>query len=229
MPYRRLPNTDIARYKAIDIAVSKTFSLHPTEVPFSQKLLLQLKSFLPTFSQALTLYKDNTKHQKELSKIHAEATKKLKLYTSHFIQVLNFAIIRGEIKEKARGYFGINVEATNLPQIRTDKELQSWSEKLIAGEELRIREGGVAMTNPRIALVKIKHQEYVENLNSLKIAQKTTKLSQEKVASLRDEADSLILNLWNEIEASFEGLSAEERRDKASNFGVKYVFRPSER
>jgi len=229
MPYRRLPNTDTARYKAIETAVNKSFSFHPIELPFSQKILLQLKSFLPTYKQALTIYKENVSQQKELSDLFHGNSKRLKLYVSHFIQVLNFAILRGEIKEKARSYFGLSEDATNLPLFKTDEDLVKWTEILINGEELRIREGGLAMSNPKIALVNIRYEDFKKTKNAYLVSKKSTKLAQEKVAKLRDKADELILELWNDIEANFSDGTADERRAKCSDLGVKYVYRPSER
>lgn len=229
MPYRRLPNTDTARFKAIETAVNKSFHLHPFELPFTQNTLLQLKSFLPIYRQSISLLKENSDKQKEISENHHENARKLKLYVSHFIQVLNFAILRGEIKEKARTYFGVSEDAKNLPSLKTEAELRLWSEKLIDGEDRRIMEGGVAMTNPRIALMKIRYEEYMKSGHSFKIAQKSTKAAQEKIASLRNQADELILLLWNEIEGHFSDNTPDEKRRSASEYGVKYVYRPHER
>lgn len=229
MPYRRLPNTDAARFKAIEIAVNKSFSIHPLEMPFSQKILLQLKSFLPSYKQALTLYKESMSHQKELSNVYHSNSKKLKLYVSHFIQVLNFAILRGEIKEKARNYFGLSEDAANLPVFKNDDDLVQWAEKLISGEDLRIREGGFPMSNPRIALVNIRLEEYTKSKNSYFVSKRSSKLAQDKVAELRNTADDLILQLWNEIESYYDDQNPETKRNLCSSLGVKYVYRPSER
>ncbi len=229
MPYRRLPNTDASRYRALETALNKSMAVHHTELAFSQKVLLQVKSFLPTFKLAMTVYKENSDQLKKLSEQTALNNKALRLYFSHFLQVLNLAIVRGEYKDTVRSYYGLDIKAGNLPDTTSDALLYKWSKKIIEGEELRIREGGLAMTNPRIAMVKIKYETLIQSTQSLKISQQSTKLALAKIAELRDQADALILELWNEIEATYEALQTDERREQCSQYGVKYVFRPGER
>jgi hypothetical protein len=52
---------------------------------------------------------------------------------------------------------------------------------------------------------------------------------QEKVAEERKTADKLILNIWNEVEACFADLEPEKKRKKAAEYGVVYIYRPSEK
>lgn len=228
MPYRRLPNTDASRYRALETSLNKSFSVHHSELAFSQKTLLQIKSFLPTFKLALAVYKENSDQLRKLSDQTSQHNKSLRLYVSHFLQVLNLAILRGEYKESVRNYYGLDAKASNLPDISSDSQLLKWTKQVIDGEELRIREGGVPMSNPRIAMVKIKFEQFTQSAQSLKVSQQSTKHAQAKVADLRDGADKLILELWNEIEATYNSLSAEERRTKSAIYGVKYVYRPGE-
>ena len=50
-----------------------------------------------------------------------------------------------------------------------------------------------------------------------------------KVAELRKEADEIILDIWNEVEESFSALPDDFKREKASEYGLIYVYRPMER
>ena len=229
MPYRRLPNTDAARLRALETALNKSIAVHHTELAFSQKTLLKLKSFLTSYKLALTLNKEHTAQLKKLSDQTANNNRSLRLYFSHFVQVLNMAIIRGEYKPQIRTYYGFDEKATNLPDVVTDAMLVQWTKKIIEGEELRTREGGVPMSNPRIAIVKIKYDLFLRSAQSLKISQQSTKNAQLKIAEMKSMADAIILLMWNEIEAGCNGTSAEERRQQAEEYGVKYVFRPGER
>ncbi len=43
MPYRRLPNTDSARIRAMKAALSKGKNMHPFNLAYSQALLVKLK------------------------------------------------------------------------------------------------------------------------------------------------------------------------------------------
>jgi len=47
MPYRRLPNTDSARIRAMKSALEKGKNLHPFKLAYSQATYVKLKTFLP--------------------------------------------------------------------------------------------------------------------------------------------------------------------------------------
>ena len=47
---------------------------------------------------------------------------------------------------------------------------------------------------------------------------------------MRREADSLILDLWNQIEEKFSGIEpADKRLDLCRSYGVVYYYRTSEK
>ena len=58
--------------------------------------------------------------------------------------------------------------------------------------------------------------------------QNITNRASMKVAELREQADQLIQEMWNEVENSLVHLSDEEKREKASEYGIVYVYRASE-
>ena len=45
---------------------------------------------------------------------------------------------------------------------------------------------------------------------------------------MRKEADGIVLNIWNEVEKTFSDLPDEEKRYRAQEYGLSYVFRKSE-
>ena len=59
MPYRRLPNTDQARLRALRTILTKGSKSTPEKLPFSQKRYLEIQAFLPQFEQAVSQYKTN--------------------------------------------------------------------------------------------------------------------------------------------------------------------------
>ena len=59
--------------------------------------------------------------------------------------------------------------------------------------------------------------------------QNNTQRFSEKVAEFREDADKLILELWNEVEKKFESLGDEEKREKCSGYGIVYIWRKGER
>ena len=92
MPYRRLPNTDTARIKAMKIALEKGKELPPNKLAYSSKTIVRLQKFLPLFDHNLQLYRHALTSQNKKSKDYNEIVRKARLYLTHFIRVMNMAI-----------------------------------------------------------------------------------------------------------------------------------------
>ena len=228
MPYRRLPNTDNARSIALQTALSKGKELPPFNLAFSQNSLLKLQSFVETFNHSLNNQKQAFDYQVTNNNRYKESLKKIKLYISHFIQVMNMAIIRGELPEYTRGFFGLDNNLKTLPVLNTEKEVIELGARLIEGEKQRIKKGLTAITNPTIAVVKVRYEQFMDAYNFQKTLQKRNRLALEKSASLRNQADDIILRIWNEVEDHFNNLPENMKRDEASQYGLVYVFRKNE-
>jgi hypothetical protein len=96
MPYRRLPNTDKSRIQALITAIEKSSFCMPDELAFSYKTVQRAQFFLPTYKQSL-FHKDiGQSNKNEKGSTYSACKKKIKLYISHFIQVVQFCILRDE-------------------------------------------------------------------------------------------------------------------------------------
>jgi hypothetical protein len=229
MPYRRLPNTDQARLRALKAALQKGMQLSPFDLAFSQKLFLELQSFLPQYEQAISQYNFSKERQAKYGKLLGDQFKVTRLYVSHFIQVLNFCIIRGEIKAEARKLYGFDIDEKSVPELGTEQQLLQVGKCVIEGEEKRGMTGGSRIYNPSIAMVKIKYEKFVEYYNNHKNLLVTTQKMHEKVTDLRAAADRIILKIWNEIEAYFDNLESDDKRMKCANYGIVYLLRKHEK
>jgi hypothetical protein len=210
-------------------ALQKTEGVPPFNLPFSVSIHQELKYFFPEFKQALQFQKEALERQNLKQKKHQESFKKARLYVSHFIQVLNFAIIRGELKPETRAIFGLDEDERKLPLLNSEKDLIEWGDRLIKGEYTRLTSGQTPITNPTIARVKVHYEDFLKIHQSQKYLQETHTKSAEKIVELRNKADQIIAQLWNEIEDNFSDLPAEEKREQAENYGLVYVFRKNER
>ena len=61
MPYRRLPNTDAARIRALRIALEKGKEVHPSQMAFSPKTVVRLQKFLPQFEKMIQLQRQSVR------------------------------------------------------------------------------------------------------------------------------------------------------------------------
>lgn len=228
MPYRRLPNTDAARIKAMKTALEKSKELPPHKLAYSSKTIVRLQKFMPLFEHNLQLYRQTMSAQNKKSRDYYEIAKKARIYLTHFIRVMNMAILRGEIPAETRAFFGLATDDPTVPSLNTDTELLTWGRRIIEGEEFRIRKGGSPITNPTIAVVKVRFEKFIEAWtfhNTL--AKRTTDYSQ-KTIEMRKEADEIILQLWNEVESSLAELPDESRLESCEEYGLVYFYRKNE-
>lgn len=231
MPYRRLPNTDAARIRALETALNAEDLSDIHNLPFPLALRQKIEFFLPKFKTAITNSQCARDKQNVNSRKYAEYTRKAKLYISHFLQVLNFTIIRGELKPSARTYYGLAENDTRLPSLVSDQDLLEWGARIITGETERTRNGGGnPIYSPSVALVKVNYENFKQAHISQKQFQQNSARCCAEVAQYRAEADEYILALWNDIESFFASLpDEEERRQKCEHYGLVYVFRHGER
>jgi hypothetical protein len=229
MPYRRLPNTDLARIRAMQAAIKKGNILPPFQLAFSQSLLVKVKPFLPLFENAVEQQRKAIDVQANKNKDYSQVFKKAQMYVSHFIQVLNFAIIRGELPVKVRNHYGFDLDSNRVPNLNSEEELIEVGAKLIKGEHMRTLGGGTPILNPKISLVSMHYEKFLEMHNNQKKLKENSAKANNNVASLRVKADQLILDLWNEIEQYFNELEPNEKRKKCEEYGLVYVFRKSEK
>lgn len=228
MPYRRLPNTDSARLKALTTALSKGQEVPPGKISFSPKHIVKLRQFLPQFEHSIQLQRQSINSQARKSKEYSEVVRKARMYLTHFIRVMNMAVLRGDLPAETRAYYGIPTNESVVPSLNTENELVTWGKRIIEGEEYRIRKGGSPITNPTIAVVKVRYEKFLDSYNFHKTLIRKTLEYSDKTNQMRKEADEIILQIWNEVEAKHISLPEDTRRKESEDYGLVYFFRKNE-
>ena len=217
MPYRRLPNTDQARVRALKAAVEKGDLYSVRDLAISLKTLFEARNFLQRFEAAQIYYTQCYDNQAKASRKHQANVKTARLYISHFIQVLNLAVLRDEIKTSHKNMYGLP-EANVVPDLLSEAEQQ------------RTAQGGIPIYNPTIARVKVHYDIFLDSYERQKNLQALTNRSLEELASMRGRADELILDIWNQVETKYQDVTPNEvRLDKCRDYGLIYYYRSSEK
>ncbi len=198
------------------------------ELAFSDGTLTRLRAFFPAFETNLIHHKLARAQQDKNSRTYLEAAKKARIYLSHFIQILNFSIQRGDMKADVRNFYGM-IGDKKSPSLILESELLEWGKKIIEGEHQRVLHGGNPLYNPSIAVVKVKFDQFVDAYHFQKTLQSNTTRWTQKVSGMRAEADEIILDIWNEVEEHFSEYPEDIKRERAAEYGVVYVFRPMEK
>lgn len=230
MPYRRLPNTDQARIRALKAVVVKVDIYNVYDLAVSLKTLTEARNFLMKFEAAQLYYAECFDRQAKAGRKHQANVKMARLYISHFIQVLNLAVIRSEVRTAHKEYYGLEIKSNNVPDLSTEAALAEWGRKIVDGENKRLSQGGIPIYNPTIAKVKVHYDIFMESYEKQKNLQALTVRSLDALASMRAEADALILDIWNQVEQKYaEILPNEKRLEMCRNYGLIYYYRTGEK
>jgi hypothetical protein len=228
MPYRRLPTTDKARIRALIAALGKVIK-NDNKLAFSNHSVDELQNVKNNFENHLTQYELDIRLQSENSKEYKQVLEIAKMYVSHFMQVLFFASVRGEINGGIKFYDGLDTREGKLPSLNTETEILEWGNKMVKGEQERMQKGGSAIYNPSIALVKFKVAELHDAAIFQQTLKRNTLRSFDKMQTLRKVTNEFISKLWTEIEESIEAESPKMKRQIAQEYGIVYVFRRNEK
>ena len=226
---RRLPNTDQARIKAMETAISKSGTRVDNKLVMSFKSTGEASSFVTKFKRERQLYMQSYDQQVKSSKKYQVQVRNVRLYISHFIQVLNMCVLRNEIKKDAKKLYNLEPMDFSVPDLTTETSILKWGENIIKGENQRIADRGVPIYNPTIAKVNVHYNIFTEAYYNQKVLQNNTTRNLEKVAVMREEADRIILDIWNQIEECFKDYPNEKRLQICQEYGVVYYYRTKEK
>ena len=229
MPYRRLPNTDQARLYALQTAVRRAADADYSNQALSYRTLNDAQRELMHFETMVTQYRDNYRSKVSANKQYRHIVQNARMYISHFIQVLNLAIIRGEIKPEQVAMYGLDLDSRVVPDLTTEQDILLWGQRIIDGEKKRTSMGGFAIYNPPITKVQVYYDIFKEHQVNHTLHKQNTIRVQGDLEGFRKEADELILRIWDEVENHFRELLPYERMCRCKEYGVIYYYRKGEK
>ena len=228
MPYRRLPNTDKSRVRALKMAIERTGQQEFGQQVISFKTQHEAKTFLTIFEQQSVGYHQTLENQVASNKRYQQIVYTARLYVSHFIQVFNMAVVRSEIKKEHKLLYQLDPETNALPDLTTENSLLHWGKCVIDGENERLRNGGTPIYNPQIAKVKVHYEIFKEYRQTQKFHQNATNRNWEELVKLRKKADDILLDIWNQVEEHYKEEKPYSRLIKCQQFGLVYYYRKGE-
>jgi len=229
MPYRRLPNTDQARLRALQQALQKASEAEYSEQVLNYKMVNEAQRFLNQFEMQVIQYRDNYENKVNANKKYRHLVQNARMYISHFIQVLNLSVIRGEIKREQKELYKLDPETNIVPDLTTEEDLLTWGQNIIEGEQERTSMGGFPIYNPAINKVKVHYDIFREHLVNQKLHRQNTSRVQGNLEDLRKEADALILKIWNMVEEYYRDLLPYARLQHCKAYGLIYYYRTGEK
>ena len=229
MTYRRLPNTDLARLHALQNAVQRALGADYTEQVIPYRMLSEIQRFLVPFENVVMQSKDNYASTVNANKQYRHIVQNARMYISHFIQVLNLAVIRGEIKKEQKLLYGLDPHQHIVPDLSTEDYLLEWGKKIIEGEQKRMANGGFPIYNPAINKVKVHYDIFCEHQRQHTFQGPHTERVHDNLEPMRAQADEMILQIWNIIEDFYKNELPYAKMMKCQYYGVIYYYRKGER
>ena len=228
MPYRRLPKTDQARLHALQRAVQQAGNAAYNDQAINYRTLSEAQRFLMQFENQVAQYHANFDSKVSANRQYRHRVRNARMYISHFIQVLNLAVIRGEIKRQQKELYKLNPKSNSLPDLTTEEGLLEWGKNIIDGEQQRTVAGGFAIYNPAINKVKVHYEMFKEEYTSHLLHKKTHNRVYEDTENLRRKADEIILSIWDQVEAFYKDELPYAKLQKCQAYGMIYYYRKGE-
>lgn len=228
MPYRRLPKTDQARLHALQRAVQQAGNAAYNDQAINYRTLSEAQRFLMQFENQVAQYHANFDSKVSANRQYRHRVRNARMYISHFIQVLNLAVIRGEIKRQQKELYKLNPKSNSLPDLTTEEGLLEWGKNIIDGEQQRTAAGGFAIYNPAINKVKVHYEMFKEEYTSHLLHKKTHNRVYEDTENLRKKADEIILSIWDQVEAFYKDELPYAKLQKCQAYGMIYYYRKGE-
>jgi hypothetical protein len=196
--------------------------------PMSPSTITRLDTAQPLFKQKMQARADALSAQSASTSGTDAQRNSTRMYISHYFQAFNNGVARGMFTAAERAYYKLDISSEAVPALDSDEKLLTWGANLIEGDAQRIAAGGAAMAMPTTAEVDAVFSVFATSNQQQSNLKDAYDQAQEAVSSMRNDVDSLILRMWNEIEASFSEEDAPSKRRKAREWGVVYISSPGE-
>jgi len=144
MPYRRLPNTYAAVLRTLKTARDKyknTPNVPDRAITAEQFAKLtdtgSPESFLTKFERECSEVDVALASQGALTTELSQKAARATMCVSHFHQVFDLAVARGDFAASARRFYGRDITATEIPPLGTYDQMEEEAQKIVNGELAR--------------------------------------------------------------------------------------------
>jgi hypothetical protein len=229
MPFRQLPASDPTRTQALQGALKKWNSTTGAARLISAATGAALETLQPKWEKEVAERADAFGQQSASTLALSAAADKLRLLVSHFIQVYQMGIARGDFAAAGRAVYELSVNEETVPNLDAEAALLLWADRIVKGDPRRVAQFSEApMTIPAASAVAAALQAYNVKLTAQTDAKDQLEAEQADVIALRSDADKLIRDVWDEVEFALRQLEAPTLRRRAREWGVVYAQRPGE-
>ena len=228
MPFRQLPSTDAGRLQALNAAKTKADNSTAAQQAITAETRAAIDTLAPAFAKEVQERGTALSGQTAASAALTTAMDTLRTLVSHYFQVMNFAIGRGDIPASARAFYQLGVGEESVPALGQEADVDLWARRIADGEVARTAAGGVPMAMPSAAQVAAAHTDFTAKQKAQSTSKDAFDKEQGDVVNLRETVDEAVRDVWDEVEFTYRKEEAANLRRKAREWGVVYALRPGE-
>ena len=234
MPFKFTPHSVLGTLEVLRTASRKNAQTTDADRAISQETATKVVS-------TLAMYENEIGERDEQFAMQANATAAetkqkwiVKTYASHFFQVLNLAIERGEYSASDRRYYGLDINYSQMPALRSEAEIIEWAKKIVVGEANRLSAPGrntdtnISMQKPSAKQVETELNKFI-TLSDAQMAERAKFDKENKdVLDMLPEINELIRDIYDEVEFFYRKESPSNKRKLSRDWGVVYYTRSGE-
>jgi hypothetical protein len=216
------PKSNQDRQKALMMAFTQNANPGLTN-PLTQRTKDRLLAIYPEYNSKMLAMRAKKAQSVGLMAEKEKMREKVALYCSHFIQVFNMCVKRGEYLAAHRTAYQLDVENEKLPPLQLERQVARVAENIIKGEQIRIAQGGAPMSRPSADEIEDLFVIYKNLISTGSNAKDALDNAQEDVQRLNKETNGVIKKVWREAEVFYSEQKRESMREHARRWGVHYA------
>jgi len=220
---RQLPVSNKKRNPALTNAAARYNELLAQGTDYlSTDTSTKLTTNTPIYNTAFNLVATKKGIKMNKVAVSGASLEKLKRVNSRFIQVFALAVEDEEFPVSDFAFYQLDSKG-NVRTMDSEEQIQAVAANLIAGEIARVGAGGAAMTNPAIAKVIARNNQFLLDESAERVADDAFVAAERALEALNDSADDTILFVYNEVETHFSNLAKSSQRVEGRKWGINYA------
>lgn len=216
------PKSNQDRQQALMMAFMQNANAGLTN-PLTQRTKDRLNAIYPEYNSKMLAMRAKKAESVGLMAEKEKLREKVAMYCSHFIQVFNMCVRRGEYLAAHRTAYQLDIENEKLPPLQLERQVTTVAENIIKGEQLRVAQGGSPMSRPSADEIEDIFVIYKNLISTGSNAKDALDNAQEDVQRLNKEANGVIKKVWREAEVFYNEQPRPSMREHARRWGVEYA------
>ncbi len=216
------PKSNFDRQKALMMAFTQNANAGLNN-PLTQRTKDRLLAIYPEYNSKMLTMRAKKAESAGLMAEKEKMREKVALFCSHFIQVFNMCVKRGEYLAAHRTAYQLDIENEKLPPLQLERQVTRVAENIIKGEQIRIAQGGAPMSRPSADEIEDLFIVYKNLISTGSNAKDALDNAQEDIQRLNKEANGVIKKVWREAEVFYSEQKRASMREHARRWGVHYA------